>query len=373
MAGTSRRTADSLADQLFREPYRFDFFQAVRILEALGRERSAADRSAARMAVGHDFAPGQETVRFRALPSRSFPASTISALAHGTGQGDEPTLAPEMTVSFMGLVGPGGVLPEHYTDLLLRRLRLKDHALRDFLDLFNHRTISLFYRAWLKYRFPFNHKQPGDEEDAFALALKCLTGMGSEHMAERTIAADETFLFYSGRMANRVRPAEGLAKLLSDCFGVPVSVEQFQGHWLTVEDEERTVLPSGPVRSGYYNRLGVDSILGDRVWDVQSRFRLRIGPLGRKAFAALLPTGETLAELCAVTRTYVGPELDYDVQLVLAGEEVPPCRLQGGGMEGAALGWSSWLAGGRDGDAGDACFQPEIHAGHSETDSVSST
>lgn len=362
MAGSGGRTSDSLTDQLFREPYRFDFFQAVRILEALGQERRKAGGPAAGMPVGRDFAPEKEAARFRALPSRSFPAGTVSSLKDVSESSDTSASAPEMTVPFMGLVGPGGVLPDHYTDLLVRRLRMKDHALRDFLDLFNHRSVSLFYRAWLKYRFQFNYKQSPGSEDTFALALRCLTGMGSDHMTERTPVSDETFLYYSGRFASRARPADGLADLLSDYFGVPVSVEQFRGHWLALAEEERTVLPSGPERSGYYNRLGVDSILGERVWDVQSRFRLRIGPLGRAAFDALLPRGEALQELCAITRTYVGPELDFDVQLVLAGAEVGACRLQGPGVEGAALGWNSWLAGSRDSDADDACFQPESHA-----------
>lgn len=361
MAGSSGRTPDSIADRLFSEPYCFDFFQAVRILEALGREREETGGSTAGMPVGFDFAPGQEALQFRALPSRSFPAATVSSIIQTVGPRGEPDGAPQLTISFMGLVGPGGVLPEHYTDLLLRRLRIKDYALRDFLDLFNHRTISLFYRAWLKYRFQFNHGRPENGENTFSTALRCLAGMGGDHVAKQTGVPDSTYLYYSGRFASRARPADGLADLLSDYLGVAVSVEQFRGHWLKLAGEERTVLPAGPERSGYFNRLGIDSILGERVWDVQSRFRLRVGPLKRGAFEALLPRGKALGDLCAITRVYVGPELDFDVQLILAGEDVRPCRLQTPDFEGPALGWNSWLAGGRNGAADDACFRPESH------------
>ena len=364
MAGSSRRTNDSLVDQLLHEPYRFDFFQAVRILEAFGREWGKTGGPTARMPVGFDFAPEDEAVRFRTLPSRSFPAGAVSALKNVPSDSSEPAATPEMTISFMGLIGPGGVLPDHYTDFLVRRVREKDYALRDFLDLFNHRTVSLFYRAWLKYRFQFNYKRPADREDTFAFALKCLTGMGSDHMAGRTPATDETFLFYSGLFTSRARHAAGLADMLSDYFGIPVSVDQFRGHWLTLSTEECTTLPSGPERSGYYNRLGIDSVLGERVWDVNSRFRLRIGPLDLSDFNSLLPHGKSLQELYAITRTYVGPELDFDVQLVLAGDAVRSCRLLGQGTDSAALGWNSWLTGVRDGDTDDVCFRPEAYASH---------
>lgn len=329
----------------------------------LGQERGKTGAHTACMPVGFDAAPEREAVRFRALPSRSFPAGTVDSIQPGSDTGKQPTAA-EMTVSFMGLIGPGGVLPEHYTDLIMQRLRIKDRALRDFLDLFNHRTISLFHRAWLKYRFQFNYGRYGDKQDAFSFALRCLIGLGSDHTAKRTAVSDETFLFYGGRFASRARPANGLANLLSDHLGVRVTVEQFCGHWLKLAGEECTVLPAGPERSGHYNRLGIDTILGERVWDIQSRFRLRVGPLEREEFEALLPGGQALNALCAITRNYVGAELDFDVQLVLAGEAVIPSRLQAPDHDGAALGWNSWLAGARCGDADDARFHPEVHTRH---------
>ena len=106
----------------------------------------------------------------------------------------------------MGLTGPSGVLPEHYTRLLIERLRAKDYTLRDFLDLFNHRVISLFYRAWEKYRFQFVYEQVklgavGDEtEDFFTKCLYCLVGMGTGGLRGRQKIDDETFLYYGGHL-----------------------------------------------------------------------------------------------------------------------------------------------------------------------------
>lgn len=373
MAGSSGRTADSVVHRLFNEPYRFDFVQAVRVLEAFGRERSRSDGSAARMPVGVDFSPDQEALRFHALPGRSFPTATVNKVQRAGGPQGEDSAVTRVTVSFMGLTGPGGVLPEHYTDLLLQRIRIKDYALRDFLDLFNHRTISLFYRACIKYRHQFSFGRFENDNDAFSMALRCLAGMGGDHIRRHPDVPDETYQYYSGRFAGRLRPANGLEEMLSSYLGVGVSVQQFRGHWLTLADEERTVLSSGPERSGYYNRLGMDTILGEKVWDVQSRFRLRVGPLDNEAFDALLPCGEALKELCSITRAYVGPEFDFDVQLVLRGEQVGHCRLRGKDSEGAALGWNSWLGGSHDSVVDNACFRPKVHTSKTSNGHVSST
>src|SRR5260370_29406990 len=116
MATTNGRKSTGLSGQLVREPHCFDFFQAVRVLEWMARREGRA----ARHAVGLDRAPEQEVARFRAVPALSFPASAISHVR--IPQADLP---PEIMVAFLGLIGANGVLPHHYTALLLRRLRLQ--------------------------------------------------------------------------------------------------------------------------------------------------------------------------------------------------------------------------------------------------------
>jgi len=348
MAPANGRESPGLSDQLSREPYRFDFFQAVRLLELQQCERAQRGTDAGREPVGGDALPGREAVRFLAVPSLSFPASEVVQLREpkpSDPESDEGTL--EMSVAFLGLFGASGVLPYHYTSLLIRRIRDKDFSLRDFFDLFNHRLISLFHRAWEKYRLPFMYERArfagnGHDTDPCTQALYSLVGLGTSGLRGRLEVVDEAFLYYGGHFAHFPRSASALEQILGDYFGTPIVVQQVQGQWLTLDLEEQSRLPSPRPGVGRHNRLGVDVVVGSRVWDVQSKFRLRVGPLTYEQFRGLMPNGRTLRPLCQLTRTYAGPELDFDVQPVLKPNEVPWCQLGAGG-DGALLGWNTWL------------------------------
>ena len=330
MATESRRADPSLEHVLFEEGYRVDFFQAVRVLERL---------YSARLPVGRSSIPTKEAVRFRSLLSLSFPASSIYDVAQ-PDNGDRP---PEMIVTFMGLFGLAGVLPRHYTELLLERVRQKDFALRDFLDLFNHRMISLFYRAWEKYRFPVAYERSrsstGAGYDPFSFSLFNLIGMGTDGLRGKLKAGDEPLLYYSGLIAQQPRSASALAAVLGDYFNVPVIIKQFVGAWLRVDDQSRTRL----ARGDFNNRLGTTTMLGSRCWDQQAGFTLVVGPLKFNQFRQFLPSENGFSSLVELTRFFVGLTLDFDVQLVLQAAEVPGCRLSRPGSGALRLGWSSWL------------------------------
>jgi type VI secretion system protein ImpH len=353
MAATNGRKNTGLSEQLLREPYRFDFFQAVRLLEWWMRERAEQDPRWPRQPVGVDQPPDREVVRFQALPSLGFPAAAVHRIKapQPNGHGPDGPLPPaEMIVTFLGLTGPQGVLPQHYTALLLRRLRDKDSALRDFLDLFNHRAISLFFRAWEKYRLPIAYErsrldETGATTDPCTWSLYCLTGLGTEGLRGRLDIDDEAFLFYSGHFAHFPRSAVGLECLLEDYFEPPVRVQQAQGQWLTLENDDRSRLPGPDQPLGRNSELGVNLIAGERIWNVQSKFRLRVGPLSYAAFRRFTPNGDGLRALCQMTRTYVGPELDFDVQPVLRAAEVPLCQLTADAGDAPRLGWNTWLHG----------------------------
>jgi type VI secretion system protein ImpH len=342
MASADGRETTDLSRLLFARPERFDFFQAVRLLEQVVHARARQGQGPPTEPIGLDSAPVREFVRFGVLPSLSFPAGAVAGLRARDG-----TAPPEMVVPFLGLTGPLGVLPAHYTALLLRRLREKDFALRDFLDLFHHRLLSLFYRAWEKYRLPFAHERfrlvpRGRDADPTTGALYCLTGFGTAGLRGRLQVPDEAFLFYAGHFAHWPRSASALEGLLEDYFEVRVRVLSLQGQWLPLSEADRAVLPeSGGL--GRNNRLGVDLVIGDRVRDVQSKFRLRVGPLTFAQFRRLMPDGDGLRPLCQLTRTYVGAEFDFDVQAVLLPAEVPWCRLSADPEPGPRLGWNTWL------------------------------
>jgi len=363
-------------DKLATEYFDFDFFQAVRILERLTPRRST---------VGLDASPTDEVARFRAHLSMSFPPSQIVAL----DQPDEERPNPLLTVTFFGLYGPSGVLPTHYTQLLLdiqRDIRGPERrSLRDWLDLFNHRLISLFYRAWEKYRFHLQYER-GEafrkEPDAFTLSLRSLMGFGTPGLTnrlridavdsdtsrldwsglDRTAPAlaridDFALLHYAGFFLQRPRNATNLRSLLIDYFQFPVEIQQFRGQWLLIPE-------TGQSRLGEFGSLGVDAVAGERVWDVQSRFRVRIGPLRYARFEDLLPDRANTIErksfflVAQLTRLFVGTEFDFNIQLVLAAAEVPEAQLTSQDGQGPRLGWTVWLISARPGtDSDEAVFE----------------
>jgi len=346
-----------LDEQLRAEPYRFGFFQAVRVLAKLRPQRRA---------VGADAPPWREAVRFRAHQSMSFPVSEIFDIAFAD-DGARPT---ELTVSFMGLTGPMGALPRWYTELMLERTRLKDFTLRDFLDLFNHRLVSLFYRAWEKNRFwtgferaetsgrllrssdPRRYRSFVLEErsrlDLFSQSLLDLAGLGigalryqstvDHELQHRTAIDDETLRFFGGLLAQQHRSAVSLEGMLADYFGLDVDVRQFSGQWLYLEPENQSCLTEGG-----NIQMGYNLVVGERFWDMQGKFRIRLGPLTYRQFVQFLPSGEAFRPLSHLARLYSGKQFDIDVQVVLLAAEVPWCQLTDSAEAGARLGWNTWI------------------------------
>ncbi|APZ92332.1 type VI secretion system baseplate subunit TssG [Fuerstiella marisgermanici] len=356
MAGSGGRPVPDLIQDLLNSPQDFDFFQAVRIIElyvAEGSEQTLTGQ------IGGDRGPQSEPVAFKALPSLSFPPGQIAALAPRdrkdraalrSGDATEVPLPLDMTVSFMGLTGPNGVLPSHYTTLLIERshARYKDHTLREFFDLFNHRSVSLFYRAWEKYHFPYSYErsqQSGEyEDDLFTRCLFSLAGLEIPGLRHRFLFDDQTMVFYGGLFSQRCRNASGLEQIVEHYFQVEAEVIQFCGQWLYLPEDTQSSMPSKQHRDGLNLELGQSAVVGSRVWDVQSRVRIRLGPLTLDEFYEFLPGGQHLECLSEIIRFYLGLELDFDVQLVLRKEDVPPCELSAGPDFQPRLGWNTWMA-----------------------------
>jgi type VI secretion system protein ImpH len=366
--------ARTIEELLFSEGFGFDFFQAVRLLERMAPERRP---------VGRVAPPHVEAVRFKALPSLSFPPSQIFEI-------NRPTTslpAPAMTVTFMGLTGPNGALPRHYTELLLKLQRdakgPEKQALREWLDMFNNRAIALFYRAWEKYRFYIGYERdtrPGGKGlDTFTRCLFSFIGLrepplrnrlrvarrvpDNEEQPAETFAAveDLALLHYGGLLSHRPRCAIGLEAILHDYFQQNVRALQFHGQWLVLNRDNQSRLGAGEAN----NQLGVSVVIGERVWDVQSKIRIRLGPLRYKEFNEFLPDRSAVAQrkafflLAHLVRLYVGAELDFDVQLVLRGPDVPACQFVADGI-GPRLGWNTWvISRSLEHDADDAVFEGE--------------
>jgi len=168
--------------------------------------------------------------------------------------------------------------------------------------------------------------------------------------------------FFSTRaiFSQSPRSAHALSQILSDYFDQPVTVAQFQGRWVELPESEQTVLGGGRAHPGRFTQLGINAVAGSRVWDVQGAFRVRLGPLDYREFAAFMPTGARMAELAALVRSFAGPALSFDVQLSLKAAEIPPLRLSADEETGSRLGWNSWFPTGyRRVDASDAVFRVE--------------
>jgi type VI secretion system protein ImpH len=309
-----------MIEDIARQPARYDLFQAVRLLRRMSR--------AIKNPV-HDLG-----VRFGAEVNTAFAAAPIAGLDQS-----EPQQIPRLRVTVMSLAGAGAVLPPPYTEALQRSLRDRQPALRDFLDIFNDRSINLLWRAWARYRPAISAEElRGDQVTEFLLAL---TGLLDGGRSARLPISDQAVLYLGGHFARRVRPAAGLRAVVASQTGWPVKVEEFRGRWLPLPSQERTHL--APAHAPRHNALGVGAVLGRAVWDVESALGLRIGPVNRAGFQDLMPESPTLRPLIALAGLHAGPAVDLRLQVVCAAEEAPKVLLGRPEPIAPRLGWNIWL------------------------------
>jgi type VI secretion system protein ImpH len=238
---------ESAIEQALREdPCSFDFFQAVSLIQRL--------RAANCSPVGQFSNPEDEATHFRVNNTLGFPASQIQDI-----EWDDDGTPARMKVNFMGLTGPQGVLPYAYTELILERLKAKDKSLQSFLDIFNHRIISFFYRAWEKYRFPTTYYR-GDHD--FTHHLLDFLGLGTAGLANRQAAPDEALLHYAALFGSQARSAAALQTILEGYFEIPVEIEQFAGAWYRLDPNSRSYMNETFADS---EQLGTGCVLGDEI------------------------------------------------------------------------------------------------------------
>ncbi len=320
MADTNGHTTNPLIQELLKRPFAFDFFLAVRLLES-----SQPDLPR----VGFSFSPTEDPVRFWQKPSLRFaPSALDSAWTPG------PDSVPSIAVNFFGLFGPNAPMPPHITEYALEReMHFKDNTLTAFFNLFHHRLISMFYRAWASTQKAVDSDRPADQR--FATYIGSFFGVGMEALQNRDAVPDAAKLFFAGRLASQTRNAEGLGAILREYFHIPADVQPFAGRWLTLPSDSVCRLGESP-ESG---SLGTNTILGSRFWDCQLSFRLKFGPMSLADYERMLPKGDAFERLKYWVLNYCGEHFFWDVQLVLRAEEVPPIQLGGS----TRLGWTSWL------------------------------
>ncbi|QDV42180.1 hypothetical protein Enr13x_20230 [Stieleria neptunia] len=320
--GTATRSLDVTLQRLNDEPYKFDFYQAMRLLECMFPDSPR---------FGHTVRLSDDHVRLAQQPSLSFAPSSLSGfdLADGADGNDYH----KMSVRFFGLCGPNGALPLHLTEYIQDRIRhYDDTTFAAFLDVFHHRMLSLFYRAWADAQPVAHFDRP--DSDRFSVYVGSLMGIGMPSLQDRDELPDLAKLFYAGRFACQARNPEGLQAMISDYFKVPCEIDEFVGRWTEIPDNCRFNLGDDPDSSS----VGVACTLGSHVWECQQNFRITVGPVGWDDFARMLPGGESLQRLTAMVKNYLGEELLWDLNLVLKKEETPSWQLGE-----AKLGQTMWL------------------------------
>ena len=324
-------TAD-LGSRLRAEPWRFRFFQAVRLLALAARE--------AGVPLHDDLPPG---LRFTTPATLSFPPSEVMALLpreRSDADADELTDdALAMRVAFLGLTGPSAALPVPYTELLIeRRNHFRDESAHAFFDIFSHRAIALFYSASQKYRF-YAPIELG-REDGFSRNLLDLAGAGLQSLRNRLVKhgygiPDRFLMYYAGLLAQKPISANALTNLVHGFFKVPVELEQFVGSWIVLGAEDLSRI------GGAAMVLGQSTVSGARQFDRQTKLAFHIGPLSRERFAEFLPGQAGALALSELVKFCVGHSLAVDVSLILKREDIPVPKLAPDA--GLRLGYNAWL------------------------------
>ena len=311
---------ERLFAKLSAEPWAHDFFAVLRQIESLSPDKPR---------LGAALRPSAEAIRIGQDPELDFaPAALMSFTTEGR--------RPRLGARFFGLFGPMGPLPLHITEYA--RDRLRNHAdptFARFADVFHHRALLLFYRAWAQSQ-PAVQADRADD-DQFAKWVSALFGQAPQSMRRADAVPDAAKRHVSGHLAAGTRSPESIAKVLRQYFDVPIRIEPYVGHWMPLRAEDRSRLGRPGARRSA--PLGVSVVAGAKVWDRQYKLRLHIGPLTLSQYQQFLPGQPSLIALRDWMHQLLGFEMLWDVRLVLKGAEVPALAVGGK----TALGRSTWL------------------------------
>lgn len=329
----------SILDDIEREPYRFDFFSVLRMLE---REATELPR------IGDNAVLSTEIIRLSQDPYFEFPASNFASFTRNGG-------GWQATVRFLGQFGPQGALPLSLTEEAFGWLLKRDVAFPRFVDIVSSRFLQLFFRAWADARPIAQHERP--DADRFGDYVGAHIGIASRHLRNLDSVADEHKRAFAGLIGAKAKSASRLRSYLSGLFGVKVEVEEFVGSYLKLERGDQSRL------GARQSTLGTDLFVGAAVFSVQDRIRVRIYAESLGQYLDFLPSGRRSKELVDAVYFYVGDELEWDVELALPIKDVIPTSLTSSprrnGEEKSAdaakaatrqspglgmLGWTTWVS-----------------------------
>jgi type VI secretion system protein ImpH len=310
-------TAANFLRNLKAEPWRFDFFVLLRHLERTFKDLPR---------IGDSATLREEFARFGQDPFMEFPASNVARADQ------EEDKALKIFVRHLGMLGPQGPLPLATTEEAYQYALADDDAFPRFLDLFNHRFIQLFFRAWADSRPIAQHDRP--DADRFVAYIGSAVGIGSRPYHHRDSLPDGAKLSFAGLLGAQAKSASRLAAAIRGIFNVQAEVEELIGLRLVVEASEWTRLGRG------YNMLGEDALLGRSVFSVQDKIRIQIFSKNLAQYIRFLPTGDLCEPLADVVFFYNGEQHDYDIELAIPAGSAEPIRVGRFGQ----LGWTSWMS-----------------------------
>ncbi|MBT8401185.1 MAG: type VI secretion system baseplate subunit TssG [Rhodothermia bacterium] len=318
---TRKLGSSQLITEILDAGHLFDFFRLVTVLERLSPDRPRP---------GQSFEFRAESIRFRPDPALVFPPADVKRVEWS----GEPTDPPTVVVRFFGLYGFDSPLPAFYHADLARETK-DTLALRDFLDIFNHRFYSFFYRAWKKYRPSLQIRSDGRGEQS--IRFLSVGGLGTTGSLEASPVPVLRLAAFAGLLANRTRNADGLRRVIEGFMpGCNARIRQNLPRWVRITDRPSV----GSAGFGDRIVLGENAMLGERVFDIAGKYQVILGPLGLEQFEACLPGRPGANKIRYLTRMYAPDFLDYDVILRLRTAEVPKPRL---GDQRRKLGLNMWL------------------------------
>lgn len=317
-----RSAAPVVIQDLFDNPYEYSFYQTVRLLHGLSKDKPT---------IGATEDPSEEPLFVRSNLSYSFQNSDVSYVGYDQEK-------PVIKVNFLNIAGPHGPLPSPLSEMMYDRERLKDFAMKDFLDIFSHRIASLFYRVAEKHSFVICPKQ--SSEQVSGEMLTAFLGISSADI-EKTKLSKLSLLRYAGIFWQKPHSAAGLEQILRDYFRVKVDVRQFEGGWISMQKSQRTNIGN---LKGKNNNLGDNAFLGKHYWNQAQNFVVGLNGLSAEEFLELIPTGKGYKVLCEIIKLYAGPEFSYQVKLHLKEKEtLPELLIKSNVVQAPRLGWTCFM------------------------------
>jgi len=318
--GQTEPGLDQHLSGLQQQPWSYGFFMAMRLIECRHRDKPRIGKSRRLI---------DDPVRLVQDVGMSFESSTLTAFEPATSE--QPG---HLAQRFFGLLGPQGPMPLHFTEFVLDRLQHhRDPTFGRFLNIFNHRMLALFFRAWANNEPTISLDRP--EADRFTDYVASLQGLGLDSLQNRDAVPDRIKYYFCSHFAGLSKTHEGLQAIISGFFTVPCTINEFVGRWQEIPDRDRMRLGREPTTGS----LGSSAVLGKLFWSVDQTLQLRLGPLNYADYNSFLPDSKRLKQLSDMVRNYIGLEFEWEVVLILKQSEIPEFRINGN----ARLGWTSCL------------------------------